>query len=99
MTIPQDIMDAAGKGSTPPKLTKTQSRALNQLSTGRVNGKYMPVTLLQLVALGYAKKEMSAIGWHWMFAITEAGRAVVELQRIQAANPSPAPKTRLSPST
>lgn len=55
------------------KLTKTQIRALRQLSTGRVNGKYMPMTLLQLVAQGYAAKEMSITGWHWMFAITPAG--------------------------
>lgn len=58
-------------------LTKTQRKALIRLSMGRVNGKYMPMTLVQLVALGYAQKEMSVTGWHWMFAITEAGRAAL----------------------
>ncbi|KQS90336.1 hypothetical protein [Rhizobium sp. Leaf386] len=62
-------------------LTKTQLKALTQLSKGRVNGKFMPMTLSQLVALGYAQKEMSVAGWHWVFAITDAGRA--------ALNPSP----------
>lgn len=60
------------------KLTKTQIRALTQLSAGRVGGKYMPLTVLQLVSLGYAKKEMSVTGWHWMFAITDAGRAALD---------------------
>lgn len=58
-------------------LTKTQRKALLQLSTGRVNGKFMPMTLGQLVALGYAEKEMSVTGWHWMFAITDAGRSAL----------------------
>lgn len=59
------------------KLTKMQRKALIKLSAGRVSGKYMPMTLLQLVALGYAEKEMSVTGWHWMFAITGAGRAAL----------------------
>ncbi|QIG76656.1 hypothetical protein EVC28_032 [Rhizobium phage RHph_I1_23] len=66
-------------------LTKTQRKALLQLSTGRVNGKFMPMTLGQLVALGYAQKEMSVTGWHWMFAITDAGRAAL------TAAPEPKP--------
>ena len=59
------------------KLTKTQHKALAKRSASRENGKYMPMTLMQLVALGYAKKEMSVTGWHWMFAITDAGRAAL----------------------
>lgn len=58
-------------------LTKTQIKALTQLSNGRVNGKFMPMTLSQLVALGYAKKEMSVTGWHWIFSITDIGRVAL----------------------
>lgn len=46
------------------------------------------MTLNQLVALGYAKKEMSVTGWHWMFAITDDGRAA-----LAATEPPPAPQT------
>lgn len=60
------------------KLTKTQIKALKALSTGRANGKFMPMTLLQLVALGYVRKEMPVAGWNWMFAITDAGRAAFQ---------------------
>lgn len=62
---------------TPGRPTKPQLKALKALSTGRVKGKFMPMTLTQLVALGYAKKELSVIGLHWMFTITDAGRSAL----------------------
>lgn len=62
-------------------ITKTQRRALIKLSKGRVNGKFMPMTLSQLVALGYARKEMSVTGWYWLFAITDDGLSALGISQ------------------
>lgn len=61
------------------KLTKNQAKALKQLNAAlRRSEKFMPATVSELVGLGLADRDFSAVSWTLRyFKITDAGRAAL----------------------
>lgn len=66
------------------KLTKTEIRALNEMTrVPRVTERFMPLTVMRLASEGLVERTFSVVGYQRQYwQITEAGRAALEESRM-----------------